>query len=460
MKLDPKESINNMGTLRVDVLDAADLPSADRNGYSDPYCKFKLNDKEVFKTKVQKKTLHPSWNEFFECPVKSRIGADFRVDVYDWDLGDKADYLGGAAINLEALEPFRSTETSLKLDGKSGVIRLKLVFKPAYVLRSRQGSSTFSGTFAAPGKIVGVPVKGVSLVGGGVVKGASFLKQGLLRGVRGSSKDDEDDSSPDTADVPWKENNKSTGSYLTVPNTEGLQPGAAQRASALVDGETPSPTSAPNTPQTPHNRSRSVTSQFSEKFGLSGPGSKGDAGTASFTIVSATGYPPSANLRVIIKQITTKGSKEVHKTKAVKFSHQSSSGSPSPTSPNGNTVQFDPAHESFKVSSVLADTTFQLQVKDHAMFGSDEVLGEAPFFVDDQGSGAGKDRNVKVGNGYVTVRSAFLPETPVNSLRPGTSHSNNGGGYDESISDSLDSKKPRRSLLLKKLPGSASGTGG
>jgi Ca2+-dependent lipid-binding protein len=38
MRLDPSESFNNQGTLRVDVLDAADLPAADRNGYSDPYC--------------------------------------------------------------------------------------------------------------------------------------------------------------------------------------------------------------------------------------------------------------------------------------------------------------------------------------------------------------------------------------------------------------------------------------
>lgn len=65
MTLDPSESINNMGKLRVDVLDASDLPSADRNGFSDPYCKFELNGKDVFKTKVQKKTLHPAWNEFF-----------------------------------------------------------------------------------------------------------------------------------------------------------------------------------------------------------------------------------------------------------------------------------------------------------------------------------------------------------------------------------------------------------
>ena len=52
MELDPSESMNNMGKLRVDVLDATDLPSADRNGYSDPYCLFELNGKDVFKTKT------------------------------------------------------------------------------------------------------------------------------------------------------------------------------------------------------------------------------------------------------------------------------------------------------------------------------------------------------------------------------------------------------------------------
>lgn len=71
MELDPSESFNNSGTLRVDVLDAADLPAADRNGYSDPYCKFFLDGKEVYKTATQKKTLHPAWNEFFEVQVSS-----------------------------------------------------------------------------------------------------------------------------------------------------------------------------------------------------------------------------------------------------------------------------------------------------------------------------------------------------------------------------------------------------
>lgn len=92
MRLDPSESINNMGTVRVDILDAANLPSADRNGKSDPFCVFELDDKEVHKTKVQKKTLHPAWNEVFETKVVSRTAANFVVEVFDWDLGSKVCY--------------------------------------------------------------------------------------------------------------------------------------------------------------------------------------------------------------------------------------------------------------------------------------------------------------------------------------------------------------------------------
>ena len=183
-----------MGTLRVDVHDAAELPAADRNGFSDPFCKFRLDDETVFKTKVQKKTLHPAWNEYFEVPIKSRIGANFHVDVYDWDFGDKADFLGATPIDLETLEPFQAKEVTLPLDGKSGAIRLSLLFKPTYVIRARQGSSTFSGTFAVPGKIVGAPVKGVGFVGGNVVRGASFLKHGLMSRIH-------KDKSEDTASI-------------------------------------------------------------------------------------------------------------------------------------------------------------------------------------------------------------------------------------------------------------------
>jgi Ca2+-dependent lipid-binding protein len=193
MKLDPAESINNMGSLRIDIFDAADLPSSHRHSFNDPYCKFTLNDEMVFKTKVQKKTLHPAWEEFFEVPIKSRIGANLRVDVYDWAIGDKGDYLGGTPIDLKMLEPLQSQQATLPLDRKSGAIGLKLLFKAAYVTRSRQGSSTFSDTLAPHANIVGAPIKGVGKVGGGVIKGASFLKHTLVSHIR-SEKDGHKDA--------------------------------------------------------------------------------------------------------------------------------------------------------------------------------------------------------------------------------------------------------------------------
>jgi len=415
MKLDPSESINNMGTLRVDVLDAAELPSADRNGFSDPYCKFRLEDKEIFKTKVQKKTLHPAWNEFFETPVKTRIGSDFRVDVYDWDFGDKADYLGGTPINLETLEPFHSQEVSLTLDGKSGAIRLKLLFKPTYVMRARQGSSTFSGTFATPGKIVGAPVKGVGFVGGNVIKGASFLKHGIMSKF---SRGGDDASSTTSGDAATEEPGESEDA---VGN---LAPSAV-----LVEGPTP-PGSSANSQR--HERTRSVASHFSDRLGIGGVGGgKGDTGTATISIVSASGFPSGANVRVFIK----KGTKDVHKSKAIKAS--------------GGAVQFDSSHETCRIHNTTEDAQYHIRVVDHATFGSDDVLGEALFFVSNQGSGAGQEKAVTVGNGSVSIRSSFSsPESA--SLRPTTSHSNTGDNVSE-IMESPDSKKlGRRSFLSKR----------
>lgn len=414
MKLDPKESINNMGSLRVEVLDAADLPSADRNGYSDPYCKFYIGGekKEIYKTKVQKKTLHPAWNEFFETDIKSRIGADMRVDVFDWDFGEKADHLGSTPIDLEALEPFQASEVTLPLDGKSGAIRLKLLFKPAYVMRSRQGSSTFSGTFAVPGKIVGAPVKGVGFVGSNVIRGASFLKHGLM----GRSKDK--NHSVDTASLA---NSTIEENPADARSERGLSP-----AAALVDTG-----SQPSTPQKEHSRNRSTASTYGDRLSVLGGVGRGESGTAHITIVSASGFPSSANLRVITRIQSAKGAKEIHKTK----SHKGSAGQ----------VQFD---DTFKVPHTTADAQYQIKVVDHSTFGSDDNLGEAPFFVDDQGSVAGQDKSVPVGEGTVVIRSSFAPSD--SGRRPSTSHSTAGDAASE-VADSPDSRKmPRRSFLSKR----------
>lgn len=401
MRLDPSESINNMGTLRVDILDAAELPAADRNGYSDPYCKFKLNGKEVHKTKTQKKTLHPAWNETFETQIASRTAAELRVDVYDWDFGDKADFLGGANIDLAALEPFEQKEYSYTLDGKSGAIRLKMTFKPSYVTRSRQGSSTFHGTFAPAGKVVGAPVKGVTKVGGGVVKGASFLKRNFTG--RGS-KDEAMAVNGNREESP-------------VPSMPSM-PATPARSTALTDATSPA------TPVQSHQR---VTSYASTTFG--GGSKSADNGTAQFIIVSASGYPEDADIQVYVNMKGAKGkTKELYKTGHVKQ--------------KDGTANFGDK-ENFK-TSCTADTSFQLIVKDHDLFRSKE-LGEAMFFVSDQGSGA--DQTVKAGNGIVVIRSSFTHDASSNTgsdglLRPGTA------GNDSPVSRKETSA--RRSFFAKR----------
>lgn len=364
MHLDPSESFNNQGTLRVDVLDAADLPAADRNGFSDPYCKFILNDKDVYKTKTQKKTLHPAWNEYFEVPVRSRTAAKFEVKIYDWDFGDKSDFLGQAAINLNILEPFQQQEVTLGLDGKSGAIRLKMLFKPDYVVRSRQGSSTFSGTFAVPGKVIGAPVKGVGkgavFVGGNVVRGATFLGRGFRRRKsRGEKTDDDEEDAPN-----------GLGEDTPMISVENADAGSS---------------SAANT----HKRYQSLGAQSMASTVGGGLGAA-EQGIANISVVSANGFPLGTNVRVLIKLDTSRGAKEVHKTKHIK-------------APQGS-VTFE--HETFKVPCT-ADASFRVVVKDHSTFGGGDELGEAQFFVDDQGSGG--EKNVPVGEGTVVIRSSFAP---------------------------------------------------
>ncbi|KAI1338633.1 C2 domain-containing protein [Xylariaceae sp. FL0016] len=407
MQLDPSESINNMGNLRVDVLDAVDLPAADSNGKSDPYCKFELNGQDVFKTKTQKKTLSPVWNEFFEIAVPSRTAAKFNCKVYDYDFADKPDFLGGADINLEQLDPFKAKEVKLLLDGKSGSIRLRLLFRPDYVTRTRLGTGTFSGTFGGPGRIVtgvvGAPVKGgaavAGVVGHGVGKGASFIK----RGFRGKKDDDSNGSamSPSNSDIPTIVTNGS--------DTPPVPGSGLKRSTGLgVDGEAPPP-ATPNGARSPHGRTTSMGAISVHSMTPGGPG----AGSATFTVVSASGYPPSSDIYVLIRQLTPK-EKTVGKTKH----HE------------GATVKYD---ETFK-HSCSADTQFRIEVKGHHTFGSDDDLGEALYFVDESGSG---EKEVQVGSGTVTLKSTFAENTS-ESPRPTTS----GGGIRKSF---LSKREPRPS---------------
>ena len=369
MELDPSESFNNSGNLRVEVLDGAELPAADKNGYSDPYCKFLMNGTQVFKTATQKKTLHPAWNEAFDVPVRSRTAAKFQAEVYDWDRGNQDDFLGGTPIDLSGVEPFQAQEVTLKLDGKSGVVRLKLLFKPDYITRSRQGSSTFQGTFAAPGKIIGAPVKGATLIGGaafgGVSKGAGFFTKGFRRSA--------------------------SGNHSAAPSNDmGANGGIVDAKGTSMESNTLPQISEPGA-------GSPTTANRVSSFGQSSQIPAADQGMATISVVQAAGFQADSKLEVRILHDSTKGLKEVYKTKAIK-------------SKTGE-VAFE---DDSKKVSCNADQAFRVLVRNQHTFGSDD-LGEASFYVNDQSSGGTQD--IKVGTGNVTIRTSFQPVDAA-SVRP------------------------------------------
>jgi hypothetical protein len=396
MTLDPSESINNMGTLRVDVLDANGLVSADRNGKSDPFCEFVLNDDKIFKTKVQKKTLTPAWNEFFDTKITSRTGANFLVKVYDWDLAGDADFLGQAKLDLSTLEPFTPVTRVFKLTGKKdvpgnyGEIRLRFLFKSDYVVRSRQGSSTFSGTFAVPGKIVtgvaGVPLKGVGLAVGGIGKGASFIKRGLGGGKSKNAEVVEEEAQMEAAVAEGGGVRASIGGELETVDSNN-NPQVALNATAEQNMDQYSRSSLAPSDGRHHRRSKSgasVKSTSPSRPDTSGSGPS--QGVATIRLVSATGFGArDLNMRGRIRVLGPK-TKEILKSK----SHKTSTGE----------VTWD---ETCTVTC-SADQQFQIYVEDDHVF-IDKSLGEGLFVVDDTGSG--RDTVVPIGGAQVTLKTSF-----------------------------------------------------
>nr|XP_060473431.1 multiple C2 and transmembrane domain-containing protein 2 [Panthera onca] len=116
--------------LTIHLKEGRNLVIRDRCGTSDPYVKFKLNGKTLYKSKVIYKNLNPVWDEVVVLPIQS-LDQKLRVKVYDRDL-TTSDFMGSASVILRDLELNRTTEHILKLEDPNsleedmGVIVLNL----------------------------------------------------------------------------------------------------------------------------------------------------------------------------------------------------------------------------------------------------------------------------------------------------------------------------------------------
>ncbi|XP_034451189.1 multiple C2 and transmembrane domain-containing protein 1 isoform X4 [Hippoglossus hippoglossus] len=111
------------------------LAIRDRTGTSDPYVKFKIAGKEVFRSKTIHKNLNPVWDERVTLHVET-LKDPLYVKVFDYDFGFQDDFMGSAYLHLESLEHQRTQDVTLDLkdpqypEHNLGILDLSVTLSP------------------------------------------------------------------------------------------------------------------------------------------------------------------------------------------------------------------------------------------------------------------------------------------------------------------------------------------
>uniref|UniRef100_A0A8C7CDU0 Multiple C2 and transmembrane domain containing 1 n=1 Tax=Oncorhynchus kisutch TaxID=8019 RepID=A0A8C7CDU0_ONCKI len=107
----------NPGMYQLDITlkRGHNLAIRDRGGTSDPYVKFKIAGKEVFRSRTINKNLNPVWDERVSLLVDS-LREPLYVKVFDYDFGLQDDFMGSAYLYLESLEHQRTLDVTLDLE--------------------------------------------------------------------------------------------------------------------------------------------------------------------------------------------------------------------------------------------------------------------------------------------------------------------------------------------------------
>ncbi|XP_036435740.1 LOW QUALITY PROTEIN: ras GTPase-activating protein 4 [Colossoma macropomum] len=132
--------------LRCRVLEARDLAKKDRNGASDPFVRVRYNGKS-HESAVVKKSCYPRWNESFEFELDDTLADSLLcVEVWDWDLVSRNDFLGKVLFNINRLQSAQQEEGWFRLgpdkpkhsqyEGTLGSLRLQLRLRDETVLPS------------------------------------------------------------------------------------------------------------------------------------------------------------------------------------------------------------------------------------------------------------------------------------------------------------------------------------
>ncbi|XP_053154643.1 multiple C2 and transmembrane domain-containing protein 1 isoform X4 [Hemicordylus capensis] len=126
---------SRMYQLDITLKRGHNLAARDRRGTSDPYVKFKMGGKEVFRSKTIHKNLNPVWEERTSIIIEN-LREQLYIKVFDYDFGLQDDFMGSAFLDLNSLEQNRPTDVTLCLkdphypDQDLGTILLSVLVMP------------------------------------------------------------------------------------------------------------------------------------------------------------------------------------------------------------------------------------------------------------------------------------------------------------------------------------------
>ncbi|XP_021928654.1 multiple C2 and transmembrane domain-containing protein 1-like [Zootermopsis nevadensis] len=90
------------------------------SGTSDPYVKFKVGGRLLYKSKTIYRELNPIWDENFTLAIEDPF-MPVHIKVFDYDWGLQDDFMGSAYLDLTKLDLGISSDVTLILrdPGKS-----------------------------------------------------------------------------------------------------------------------------------------------------------------------------------------------------------------------------------------------------------------------------------------------------------------------------------------------------
>ncbi|OWA51217.1 Multiple C2 and transmembrane domain-containing protein 1 [Hypsibius exemplaris] len=120
-------------SVTIHLFEAKDLAPMDRNGFSDPFVKFRLGG-EKFRSRVIKKTLNPQWMEQFDIFFYDYDSKRLEISLWDWDRTMKNELIGRVDLDLTPYEQGKTYDLWLDVKDKGkrrGTVHLSVLVNEA-----------------------------------------------------------------------------------------------------------------------------------------------------------------------------------------------------------------------------------------------------------------------------------------------------------------------------------------